>query len=550
MYKKFLLSIALAGCVLLLQLVLQSVADNYAPLTLFLAPIVVATWLGGASVGVFTLILGVLFEAFFFMQPTYLLAPVSKQDLVRIIIFIAEGLTAILLVTRSRFSRLNFLDLIEKEKQWRRIMFDSILDRSRSEISNRQYLNLLKADSYSLKLAKDKAESANEAKTAFLATMSHEIRNPLGAIVGFSDLLLDNSASAAEVQSYIEKIRRNSELLLHIVDDVLDLSRVEAGKVQVETIKSSYAALLNDVKASFELRAEKQGVALNVHCEDFYAEFIECDPTKLRQICLNIVGNALKFTERGSVDVKFSIHPENDRTATLSCLVKDTGIGMSQEQQCRIFKTFTQADSSTSKRFGGSGLGLVLSRKLCEALGGRLELVESVEGQGSTFLAEVKVGLVHGSNDNTLDHYYGEPQVRMAQKSTCSEKTHVLVVEDAEDNQMLIGRMLESAGATVEFASNGYEGVNKALQGHFDLVLMDIQMPGMNGVDAAKILRKKNFRTPIIALTGHAIQNEDHVARDAGFNDYLTKPVNLQGLIKAVNSIRRLHIDSSQASQA
>jgi signal transduction histidine kinase/ActR/RegA family two-component response regulator len=378
-----------------------------------------------------------------------------------------------------------------------------------------------------LKRSKDEADRANLSKTQFLANVSHEIRTPLGAILGFTDLLKNPTNSAEENLHYMGVVERNSQQLLRLIDDILDLSKVEAGKMLIETIQFSLAEMLADFISIMGLKAEEKGVEFIFESEGLFPNVISSDPVRLRQILTNIVANAFKFTDKGNVHLTVSYS-----NPILRFLVKDTGLGISKEQGTRLFQPFAQADSSIARKFGGTGLGLVLSRRLAENLGGKLELVESQVKVGSTFLIEVKTPLlphaklIDGTGLADLAKPIEVPQSRQALRGLS-----VLVVEDSPDNQKLVTAYLKREGALVQSAYNGAQGVELALREDFDLLLMDLRMPVLDGHEAAKKLRQCQYSKPIIALTAHAMKEERSRCFESGFTDFLTKPIQRELLI-------------------
>lgn len=386
-----------------------------------------------------------------------------------------------------------------------------------------------------LRRAKEAAETANRAKSAFLANMSHEIRTPLGVVLGFADLLTGPGVTAAERQEYVAAIRRNGDLLSNIINDILDLSKVEAGKIDVEKHLISLSEVLSDLKTMLSIQAQEKGLTFKIESDQGVPAHIVTDPLRLRQILLNIVGNAIKFTSRGGVEVHIK-HAIKNNSGVLSFEVRDSGVGISEAQSSRLFEPFTQADASTTRKFGGTGLGLILSKKLANSLGGDVVLDHSVLGEGSTFIITIDPG--------HPDQKGPEAQKVLGVNSAISRDLSiqanalagikVLFVEDAPDNQMIVGRILKNAGAYVDTALNGKDGRDKALHNDYDIVLMDLQMPIMDGYEATSSLRDGGFHTPIIALTAHALMEERQRCLSNGFNDHLSKPINRNALVKCI----------------
>lgn len=383
--------------------------------------------------------------------------------------------------------------------------------------------------------AKNTADEANLAKSNFLANMSHEIRTPLGAIMGFAEELEQPGISPEQVQRYVSVINRNSAHLQRIIDDILDLSKVEAGKMLIERIDCSLTDLISEFIAFMNPKAVENGIKFNCTIQEGIPQNIASDPVRIRQILSNIVGNAIKFTPNGRIDLHVSATKE-----FIEFKVVDTGVGISQEQAKKLFQPFIQADLSTTRRFGGTGLGLALTKKLCESMGGEFFLESSAPDQGSTFVARIKwteprssfskTGGKTSSQEKSESHLESPPKSSSPAHRPLQD-SKILLVEDSRDNQLLIQILLEKAGARVTVADDGRQGIRKALQEDFSLVLMDVQMPEMDGIDAAQELRKKGYDKPIVALTAHAMKEEKERCLKSGFDDFLTKPVQKDRMI-------------------
>jgi PAS domain S-box-containing protein len=388
--------------------------------------------------------------------------------------------------------------------------------------------------------AKEVAESANRAKTHFLANMSHEIRTPLSAILGFTELMLNPAQTVSDRLHSVQTIRRNGSQLLHIIDEILDISKVEAGRLEIEMLEVDIESLVLELHNLLELKALDKGLLLSFECISKIPKYVTTDPTRLRQILLNIVGNALKFTEHGHVEVSIGHILKPGESDALRILVKDTGVGLTSEQSARLFQPFMQVDSSTSRRFGGTGLGLALSRRLARALGGDVRILQTSLNSGSTFEIEIPTGPIQ--RGVFIDSLNAKASATPPKPNTilpdALEGLKVLLVEDAPDNQALISRFLKMAGASVELASNGAEGVEKASSGDYDAVLMDIQMPILDGYEATAKLRSLGFAAPIIALTAHALKEERQRCLNAGCSDHLTKPIDRIKLIERLAQVK------------
>jgi PAS domain S-box-containing protein len=385
-----------------------------------------------------------------------------------------------------------------------------------------------------LKKAKEAAEIANMTKSAFLANMSHEIRTPLGAVLGFSELMMNQEITASERLNNMEIIKKNGRMLSNIINDILDLSKVEAGRLEVERIDIPFVDVMTEIGSLLNLEATEKGIVLKVTSEGIIPNMIKTDPLRIRQILLNIIGNAIKFTERGSVEVKVKLGAEAAGDTKLAFVVTDTGEGIKPEQAARLFTPFTQADVSTTRRFGGTGLGLVLSKKLANALGGDIVLKESTPSVGSTFVITIDPGTSQEILFQSGQFSDKITRLPVIDRPTNLTTLKVLVVDDSPENQLLINKFLTMAGARVETANNGREGVQKALKGQFNLILMDLQMPEMDGFEAMAELRKLGYTQPIIALTAHAMKEDRRRCLESGFNDHLTKPIDRHTLLQTL----------------
>jgi PAS domain S-box-containing protein len=376
------------------------------------------------------------------------------------------------------------------------------------------------------------AVEANLAKTSFLANMSHEIRTPMGAILGFTELMLAPNQTEEDRLNAITTIRRNGQHLLYIIDEILDISKVESGHLETENLEINFPSLMEEVKTFLGVQAKSKGLGLEFYLEGAVPEVIHSDALRLRQILLNIIGNALKFTEKGKVSVYASW---DERQSQMLVRVNDTGIGIDETYLHRLFQPFAQMDYSTTRRFGGTGLGLALSRKLAQALGGDVTLACSEPGKGSTFEIRIEVGVK--TPVNWVTHLPGNDSAQKLIRRDEEQKlknTRVLVVDDSPDNQVIIGFFLGAAGASVDYADNGEQGVDKAMLGDYNMVLMDIQMPEVDGYEATRRLRSRGFEKPIVALTAHALKEERDRCLSAGCNDHFTKPVDRSKLITLV----------------
>ncbi len=381
-----------------------------------------------------------------------------------------------------------------------------------------------------LKIAKSAAEAANATKSAFLANMSHEIRTPLGAILGFSNLLAEGKGTTEDREQYLRTIKRNGRSLLYIIDDILDLSKVEAGRLDLEKVPTYFHDLLAEVIDLFNEKAKNKGIFLTSSLEKKVPEVICTDPTRLKQILINLIGNAVKFTESGGVSVDVKTELDAGGRPQIVIRVKDTGIGLSAEQQQKLFQAFTQADNTTTRKFGGTGLGLYLAQKLAAALDGLITVEDCEVDRGCTFALSFALELPEGL---VRAHRSEHAEIR-ANPPDSLQGSKILLAEDAPDNQLLIQTILGESGAAVEVANNGLEAVEMALHRPYDVVLMDLQMPLMDGYEATRILRREGYQRPIIALTAHGMMEERQKTIDAGCDHHLTKPLDPAELLDTI----------------
>ncbi|MFZ3230375.1 MAG: CHASE domain-containing protein [Pseudobdellovibrio sp.] len=370
-----------------------------------------------------------------------------------------------------------------------------------------------------------KVEDSNKAKTEFLANMSHEVRTPLNAIIGFSEMLCEVIDSDKK-RNLINGIRKNGQQLTRIIDDILDLSKVEAGKNIIEKQRIRLSSVINEVSAVMEVRAMEKNISFSIESSGRIPSHIETDGIRLKQILLNLIGNSIKFTNSGSVMVKIHYSQNSSKDNILFFTITDTGIGISEENQFQLFNPFYQGDNTSTRRFGGTGLGLALSRKLAQQLGGDIILLTSKTGFGSAFEVKINCGDLFQADwkDNPFENELLKNLRNPSEQKLFGK--HALLVEDSEDNQEIFAYFLKSAGATLDIVDSGLVAVEKAKEFSYDFILMDIQLPGIDGKEATRRIRKDGFNKPIIAVTAHAsLKHEREDCINAGCNGQISKPV-------------------------
>lgn len=379
------------------------------------------------------------------------------------------------------------------------------------------------------------ATSANRAKSEFLANMSHELRTPMNAIVGFSQVLSDDVLSE-EHQSYIDMVIESSKNLLRLIDDILDYSRVESGKQDINIRECRVGDLVNEIESMFRPVASKKNLAFEVLQCDMIPETIQTDALRLRQCLGNLIENAVKFTETGYVYVDVGL-VNRDEEAFLQFSVEDTGIGIAKDKMALIFESFTQADNATTRKYGGTGLGLAITKRLVTLLGGRISVV-SAEGKGSVFTFEIPTGIqwpdVNTPVWNKYLHVDEINELLETEKGYVMYNGKVLVAEDNPSNQKLIAILLQKMGLEVSLADDGLQAVEQCGQQTFDVILMDMQMPNMNGYDATRQLRSQGVQTPIIAVTANAMSGDEQKCISVGCDGYLSKPIDREKLEKLI----------------
>jgi two-component system, sensor histidine kinase len=443
----------------------------------------------------------------------------SHTEIIRLLIFLGQGALVSFIFGEVHRAQVT---IAFREKQ----LSEALIRERQSRIEKEELIHKLNTTQEQIMSEQRKAVQANQLKSLFLAQMSHEIRTPLVSVLGFAELLKEPDLALENARKYGSIIERTGHSLLNIINDILDLSKVEAGHLEIEKIPFSTKNLISEIYSTLHLSIQQKNINFEIVEDGQIPSVILGDPTRLRQILLNLIGNAIKFTEHGFVKIKYQAIEQE-----LIFTIHDSGVGISPEKQACVFESFRQADSTISRRYAGTGLGLSLSKKLANKMGGDVNLIKSELNQGSIFQVKISYELPAESLKVVEQ---ATPMSQSINGIQFQKNKTVLLVDDSDDNQFLVQTILSRWGLEVDLASNGKEAIEKVKKNNYDLILMDMQMPIMDGYTACAQLIKDSCKIPIVALTANAMKEDRDRCLKVGCKDYLSKPIQRQHLFKVL----------------
>lgn len=419
----------------------------------------------------------------------------------------------------------------DSTKFWANIVLNRLNDSKNAHIGYSVIVKDLtdkKIQEDALRKSELSAIKALKLKSQFIADISHEIRTPLGAMLGFAEFLQKENIPEQDRMHYLDVILKNGKNLNKVINDVLDLSKIEAGRINIELDEFNLNNVISDVVELFLPQCNLKNISITFEKHDLNVNTVMSDPTRIRQILNNIIGNAIKFTDKGSISISLECLNEAFEKNEFRILIKDTGIGLDQKELIKIFKPFSQVKNTERQYIKGSGLGLILSRKMAQALGGNLELVNTTPGEGSTFS-------ITFTDYKTLKKSLSVHPTKSLDSSLKAKS--ILVVDDSIDNLEIIKLFLNSYGGNPDLASDGQEALQKIQKKNYDVILLDVEMPQMNGFQVIKELQHRKYKTPVIALTAHALPEDKIKTKNAGFFDHVTKPIDFNYLVSMIETL-------------